>query len=123
MKLTTSLIFKLIFAALFIVFPSSALQVPTSKSWFNIYGFGRTNFAWDNQDMGRSDLFVPANIKVGQPRNPNFFIGAKQTRIGFDFHQPIGDNDLFIKLEEDFQIEGNNARYVQGLYGRCVLTK
>ncbi|WP_194776245.1 DcaP family trimeric outer membrane transporter [Pararhodonellum marinum] len=79
------------------------------KSWFNIYGFGRTNFVWDNQDMGRSDLFVPANIKVGQPRNPNFFIGAKQTRIGFDFHQPVGDEELFIKLEGDFHNDATDA--------------
>jgi hypothetical protein len=79
------------------------------SNWFNLYGFGRTNFVWDNQDLGRSDLFVPANIKIGQPRNPNFFIGAKQTRIGVDFHQTVGDDELFIKLEGDFHNDASDA--------------
>lgn len=109
MKLKKSFIFLLMVSTVFIVFPSIAQKVSTSKSWFNIYGFGRTNFVWDNQDMGRSDLFVPANIKVGQPRNPNFFIGAKQTRIGFDFHQPIGEDELFIKIEGDFHNDASDA--------------
>ncbi|MEN9459122.1 MAG: hypothetical protein RL135_1727, partial [Bacteroidota bacterium] len=56
-------------------------QTPTEeKTQFNIYGFGRTIFVWDDQNLGRSDLFVPANIKVNTTNNPNFFIGAKQTR-------------------------------------------
>lgn len=85
----------------------------TQKSWFNLYGFGRTNFVWDNQDLGRSDLFVPANIKVGAVREPNFFMGAKQTRVGVDFHQPIGDHELFIRLEGDFH---NDATSVTGIF-------
>lgn len=99
----TVLFFALTAANLF------AQENKPKSPFFNLYGFGRTNFVWDNQDLGRSDLFVPANIKVGQPRNPNFFIGAKQTRIGIDFHQPLGDDELFIKLEGDFHNDASDA--------------
>ncbi len=73
------------------------------------YGFGRTNSVWDNQDMGRSDLFVPANIEVGGPKNPNFFIGAKQTRIGFDVKHMLGEESLNIRIEGDFHNDATDA--------------
>lgn len=101
---------SLIATFMLLMVASAVAQDNKPKSnWFNLYGFGRTNFVWDNQDLGRSDLFVPANIKIGQPRNPNFFIGAKQTRIGIDFHQLVGDDELLIKLEGDFHNDATDA--------------
>jgi hypothetical protein len=76
---------------------------------FTIYGFGRTNFVWDNQDLGRSDLFIPANIKVDTPKNPNFFVGAKQTRIGFDVKHSLKRDVLSFKLEGDFHNDASDA--------------
>lgn len=105
---TVRVSFVILFNVLFATSGFAQENKPKSN-WFNLYGFGRTNFVWDNQDLGRSDLFVPANIKVWQPRNPNFFIGAKQTRIGIDFHQTVGDEELFIKLEGDFHNDASDA--------------
>lgn len=76
---------------------------------FTIYGFARTNFVWDNQDLGRTDLFIPANIKVDSPKNPNFFIGAKQTRLGFDVKHPLKGDVLSFKLEGDFHNDASDA--------------
>lgn len=76
---------------------------------FTIYGFGRTNFVWDNQDLGRNDLFIPANIKIDASKNPNFFIGAKQTRLGFDVKHSLGGDDLSFKLEGDFHNDSSDA--------------
>lgn len=90
-------------------FISFAQIEDTEDTEFTIYGFGRTNFVWDNQDLGRSDLFIPANIKVDTPKNPNFFIGAKQTRIGFDVKHPLKGNVLSFKLEGDFHNDASDA--------------
>ena len=79
-----------------------AQDTPEEETQFTIYGFGRTTFVWDDQDLGRSDLFVPANIKVGNPKNPNFFIGAKQTRIGFDVKHTLAGESLLLKLKVIF---------------------
>lgn len=91
----------------------SAQNNSVNENQFDLYGFGRTTFVWDNQDLGRSDLFVPANIKVGATKVPGFFIGAKQTRIGFDFKQSFGTNMLTIKVEGDFH---NDATDATGLF-------
>lgn len=79
------------------------------ETQFTIYGFGRTTFVWDDQNLGRSDLFVPANIQVGAQKNPNFFIGAKQTRLGFDVKHMLGGEVLTIKLEGDFHNDASDA--------------
>lgn len=79
------------------------------ETHFSLYGFGRTTFVWDDQNLKRSDLFVPANIEIGEPKNPNFFIGAKQTRLGMDVKQTLGDNVLTIKLEGDFHNDASDA--------------
>lgn len=85
-------------------------QVSTeNETQYNFYGFGRTLFVWDDQDLGRSDLFVPANIKVGAPNVPNFFIGARQTRIGFEAKQSFGTEALTIKIEGDFHNDATDA--------------
>lgn len=76
---------------------------------FTIYGFGRTNFVWDNQDLNRNDLFIPANIKIDTPKNPNFFIGAKQTRLGFDVKHTLDGEVLSFKLEGDFHNDASDA--------------
>lgn len=92
----------------------SIAQTPTEeKTQFNIYGFGRTIFVWDDQNLGRSDLFVPANIKVNTTNNPNFFIGAKQTRIGLDVDHSMAGEKLSIKIEGDFH---NDASDANGLF-------
>ncbi|HSF55745.1 MAG TPA: DcaP family trimeric outer membrane transporter [Algoriphagus sp.] len=103
----------LLFCGLSISFPALAQENPTDKTTFLLYGFGRTNFVWDNQNLGRSDLFVPANIKVGEPKTPNLFAGAKQSRIGLDIHQEVEDEVLKIKLEGDFH---NDATDATGLF-------
>jgi hypothetical protein len=88
---------------------TSAQNKDNEETEFTIYGFGRTNFVWDNQDLGRSDLFIPANIKVDTPKNPNFFIGAKQTRLGFDVKHSLGGDDLSFKFEGDFHNDSSDA--------------
>jgi hypothetical protein len=80
-----------------------------NETQINFYGFGRTTFVWDNQDLGRSDLFVPANIRVGADNVPNFFIGAKQTRLGFEIKQTLGVDMLTIKIEGDFHNDATDA--------------
>lgn len=82
---------------------------PEAGAQFSIYGFGRTDFIWDNRDLGRSDLFIPANIKINEPKNPNYFIGAKQSRLGLDVKQKVGNDVLFINLEGDFHNDASNA--------------
>lgn len=88
-------------------------EEPKEETTFTFYGFGRTSFVWDDQDMGRSDLFVPANIKVGTTKNPDFFIGSKQTRLGLDIKQTIGEETLLIKVEGDFH---NDASDNNGIF-------
>ncbi len=84
-------------------------EAPKEETLFSIYGFGRTTFVWDNRDMGRSDLFVPANIKIGEDKIPSFFIGARQTRIGFDVKHTLADEVLSIKVEGDFHNDKTDA--------------
>lgn len=86
---------------------------PSDATSFAFYGFGRTVFVWDDQNMGRSDLFVPANIQVGATKNPQFFIGAKQTRLGLDVKHTVGEDVLTVKLEGDFH---NDASDANGLF-------
>lgn len=89
-------------------------QTPTEDATqFSLYGFGRTTLVWDDQELGRSDLFVPANIKVDATKNPNFFLGAKQSRIGLDIKHKLGEETLFIKIEGDFH---NDAADATGLF-------
>lgn len=82
---------------------------PVEENQFTVYGFGRTNLVWDDRDMKRSDLFVPANIQVGASKNPNFFIGAKQTRLGLDVKHKFGEETLSIKIEGDFHNDVSDA--------------
>jgi DcaP outer membrane protein len=82
---------------------------PEEGTQFSIYGFGRTTFLWDDQELGRTDLFVPANINVDATKNPNFFIGAKQTRIGFDVKHTLAGETLSIKIEGDFHNDASDA--------------
>jgi hypothetical protein len=86
---------------------------PSDETIFTFYGFGRTVFVWDDQNMGRSDLFVPANIQVGATKNPQFFIGAKQTRLGLDVKHTVGEDVVTVKLEGDFH---NDASDANGLF-------
>lgn len=79
------------------------------QTQFSIYGFGRTTLFWDDQDLNRSDLFVPANINMNGVKNPNFFIGSKQTRIGFDIKHILGEETLRIKIEGDFHNDATDA--------------
>ncbi|HOX83878.1 MAG TPA: DcaP family trimeric outer membrane transporter [Chryseolinea sp.] len=88
-------------------------QSPPEETQFTIYGFGRASFVWDDQNLGRTDLFVPANINVGATKNPSFFIGAKQTRIGFDVKHTLAGETLSIKIEGDFH---NDASDANGLF-------
>jgi hypothetical protein len=82
----------------------------TDETKLTFYGFGRTNFIWDDQELGRSDLFVPANIRVGDgPRNSSFFIGAKQTRLGIDLKHSVGGEDIILKFEGDFHNDASDA--------------
>jgi hypothetical protein len=92
-----------------LTFMVGAQTTPDEDPHFTFYGFGRTSFVWDNQDMGRSDLFVPANIKVGAEKNPSFFIGAKQTRLGFDVKHTLVGETISFKLEGDFHNDASDA--------------
>ncbi|MBL7857560.1 MAG: hypothetical protein JNM57_07715 [Cyclobacteriaceae bacterium] len=92
---------------------TTAQTTSEEETQFTIYGFGRTSFVWDDQNLGRSDLFVPANIKVNTTKNPNFFVGAKQTRIGFDVKHTLAGETLSIKVEGDFH---NDASDANGLF-------
>jgi hypothetical protein len=95
----------------FFLYSTSAMAQSSSdeETQFIIYGFGRTSFVWDDQNLGRTDLFVPANINVGATKNPNFFIGAKQTRIGFDVKHTLAGEVLSVKIEGDFHNDASDA--------------
>jgi DcaP outer membrane protein len=103
-EITLTLVVSLLIA-------TSAFAQNTSENedQFNIYGFGRTTLTWDDQDLGRSDLFVPANIKVGASKQPAFFIGAKQTRLGINYKHQAGADMLSINLEGDFHNDASDA--------------
>lgn len=104
------LIRPLLFLGLSFIFLNGwSQETIKEETHFSLYGFGRTTFAWDDQNLKRSDLFVPANIEIGEPKDPNFFIGAKQSRLGVDVKQIIGDNVLTIKLEGDFHNDASDA--------------
>jgi DcaP outer membrane protein len=102
-----------IYLTFFASFLFSAISIAQENkegdNQFNFYGFGRTLFVWDDQNLGRSDLFVPANIEVGEPKQPEFFIGAKQSRIGFESKLSVGTEVLTIKLEGDFHNDTSDA--------------
>jgi hypothetical protein len=107
---------KYLRVALLIFLNSSILHFETQaqtstgdETHFNIYGFGRSTFVWDNTIMSRSDLFVPANIPVNTTKNPNFFTGAKQTRLGFDVKHTVAGENLTIKIEGDFHNDASDA--------------
>jgi hypothetical protein len=106
-----------VYLLLFLLLPFSITlhaQSPSEDATeFSLYGFGRTTLSWDDQDLGRSDLFIPANIKVDATKNPNFFMGAKQTRLGLDIKHKLGTETLFIKVEGDFH---NDATDATGLF-------
>lgn len=104
---------SLVLCLLWLTATSRAQTAPEDETQFTIYGFGRATFVWDDSDMGRSDLFVPANIKVNTTKNPAFFIGAKQTRIGFDVKHAIAGEVLSVKVEGDFH---NDASDANGLF-------
>ncbi|MBA4153802.1 DcaP family trimeric outer membrane transporter [Flavobacterium sp.] len=97
----------------FITCTLSAQTLTEDATQFSLYGFGRTTLVWDDQELGRSDLFVPANIKVDATKNPNFFMGAKQSRIGLDIKHKLGEEILLIKIEGDFH---NDATDATGLF-------
>jgi hypothetical protein len=103
--------FYLLFIAFLFVANFVAMAQATSEeeTQFTLYGFGRTTFVWDDQNLNRSDLFVPANINVNATKNPNFFIGAKQTRIGFDVKHTLAGETLSIKIEGDFHNDASDA--------------
>ncbi len=90
-------------------FKVAAQANPDEETEFTIYGFGRANFIWDNQNLSRNDIFLPANIPIGTSNDANFFIGAKQSRIGLDIKHPVNKEDLTIKLEGDFQNDPTDA--------------
>jgi len=90
-------------------FVAMAQATSEEETQFTLYGFGRTTFVWDDQNLGRTDLFVPANINVGATKNPNFFIGAKQTRLGFDVTHTLAGETLSIKIEGDFHNDASDA--------------
>lgn len=78
-------------------------EVKKPKTEFSIYGFARANFVWDNQDLGGSDVYIPNRIPIDGPNNSNFFIGARQTRLGIDLRQSFGEDVLEMKIEGDFK--------------------
>jgi hypothetical protein len=106
MSIRTTLLF---IAGLLVTLLVAGQSNPEAGTQFSIYGFGRTDFIWDNRDLGRTDLFIPANIKINEPKNPNYFIGAKQSRFGLDVKQKVGNDLLFINLEGDFHNDASDA--------------
>jgi len=113
MKYTKIILFLISCLTLATLLANAQTAEQGEETQFTIYGFGRATFVWDNSDMGRSDLFVPANIKVNTTKNPAFFIGAKQTRIGFDVKHTLAGEVLSVKVEGDFH---NDASDANGLF-------
>jgi hypothetical protein len=107
MKSTKKYIQLLFF--ILVSFVSKGQSKTEDETQFTFYGFGRTTLVWDDQDLGRSDLFVPANIKVGAQKNPNFFLGAKQSRLGLNIKHKLLDETLSFKIEGDFHNDATDA--------------
>ena len=92
------------FAAIALTFFTLKGQEQDTEKAFRVYGFIKLNATYDFRDLGGSDLFKPSSITVPQinPRNPDFFMSAKQSRVGLEFKKETGIGDVKAVLEVDF---------------------
>ena len=79
-------------------------QSETGKTDIQLHGFVRLNATVDFQDLGNSDLFRPAQIKIpGNPLDaPHLFMSAKQSRFGIKATRKINGEVLKTRIEVDF---------------------
>jgi hypothetical protein len=77
-----------------------------------VYGFIKLNFTYDFKDLGKSDLFKPSSIPVPGVEDENFFMSAKQTRIGIKISKETSFGTIKGVLEGDFH---NTSTDVAGL--------
>ncbi|WP_343485552.1 DcaP family trimeric outer membrane transporter [Allomuricauda sp. d1] len=92
------------FAAIAMTFFVLKGQEQNTEKAFRVYGFIKLNATYDFRDLGGSDLFKPSSIPVPQvnPRNPDFFMSAKQSRVGLEFKKETGIGNVKAVLEVDF---------------------
>ncbi len=94
---------KIILYVLLIV-AINIVQGQEKSKLFKVYGFARLNATYNFQDLGGSDLFKPSAISVPleDPRNSEFFMSAKQSRIGIEFNRDTEIGNITTVLEVDF---------------------
>ncbi|MEO0338235.1 MAG: DcaP family trimeric outer membrane transporter [Bacteroidota bacterium] len=86
-------------------------QEEDDKVDLKVYGFVRMNATLDFQEMGNSDLFRPANIKMpGAADNyPHLYMSAKQSRFGIKMQRKIDGEILKTRIEADFHSSSNQT--------------
>ncbi len=91
-----------------LVGPVFAQQQSDDQS-FKFYGFVRLNATYDFKDLGSSDLFKPSAISVPAPNAGNFFMSAKQSRLGVEVVRNTSAGKLRGVIEGDFHNSSNQA--------------
>jgi DcaP outer membrane protein len=79
----------------------------------NVYGFIKLNFTYDFRDLGKSDQFKPSLIPVPGVQDDNFFMSAKQTRVGIKVSKETSLGTIKGVIEGDFH---NTASDAGGLF-------
>jgi len=79
----------------------------------SVYGFIKLNFTYDTRNLGKTDLFKPSLIPVSGVEDDNFFMSAKQTRVGLKVSRETSIGTIKGVIEGDFH---NTSTDVGGLF-------
>lgn len=85
-----------------------------AKSTVGIRGYVKLNAIYDFNGLSDVDRFVPIEIPVGDNRNTvdrGFYMGARQTRLGFSSNIKAKTGYLKIYVEADFAGGATNQMY------------
>jgi hypothetical protein len=88
-------------------------QKKDSSLKLSVYGFIKLNFTYDSRNLGKSDLFKPSSIPVPGVQDDNFFMSAKQTRVGLKISKETSFGTIKGVIEGDFH---NTSSDVGGLF-------
>ena len=87
-----------------------------------ILGSIRMLVVYDNEDMSSKDGFDTFQIPVAGGRQPNYFNGLDQTRLGFEITRRTSKSPVFARPETDFAGQfGFRIRHAYGQYQRFLL--
>ena len=77
----------------------------------SIYGAVKLTTTFDAKDLGGSDLFKPSSIKVptADSENQDFFMSARQSKIGVLSTIPVAGDKVSVRIEGDFHDSATNT--------------